>query len=212
MILDEIPMRKGDTMSYEQGNPESKASISIHQQNQIITCVSPGPVCPNVIGIKREIVVVKLRPVESCPHYRFFSRIFETLEKWQLQVDMCSTSPGRITLALGAAALQAIGNSYSVRNDMTSRDLMHDMQKLLPDDHIELFPHMAILSVVGHPGRRMSHLAGHILATMDTNDIPTVMISHDAAKLGIACAIAEQHTAKALRVFEQCLFRYSLTH
>nr|AEQ61516.1 LolA [Epichloe gansuensis] len=210
-MLDESPMRKGDAVSNDQGNPESNASISIHQQSQIITRVSPGPVCPNAIGIKREIVVVRLRPVESCPHYRFSCRVFETLEKWQLQVDMFSTSPGRMTLALGAAALQAIRDSCSVRNDVMSRDLMmHGMRKLLPDDHVELFPHMAIVSVVGHPSRRM---AGRIFATMDTNDIPTVMISHDAAKLGIiACAISEQYTAKALRVFEQCLCRYSLTH
>nr|Q7LML9.1 RecName: Full=Aspartate kinase-like protein lolA1; AltName: Full=Loline biosynthesis cluster 1 protein A [Epichloe uncinata]AAN32827.1 aspartokinase-like protein [Epichloe uncinata]AAV68706.1 LolA-1 [Epichloe uncinata] len=209
-MLDESPMRKGDSVSNDQSNPESNASVSIHQQNQIITCVSPGPVCPNAIEIKRDIVIVRLRPVESCPGYRFFRRVFETLEKWQLQVDMFSTSLGRITLALGAAALQAgISDSCSARNDMMSRDLMHGMQKLLPDDHIELFPHMAIISVVGHPSRRM---AGHIFATMDANDIPTVMISHDAARLGIACAISEQYTAKALCVFEQCLFRYSLTH
>nr|Q8J2J8.1 RecName: Full=Aspartate kinase-like protein lolA2; AltName: Full=Loline biosynthesis cluster 2 protein A [Epichloe uncinata]ABQ57525.1 LolA [Neotyphodium sp. PauTG-1]AGN92213.1 LolA [Epichloe coenophiala]AAN32828.1 aspartokinase-like protein [Epichloe uncinata]AAV68698.1 LolA-2 [Epichloe uncinata]AGN92227.1 LolA [Epichloe coenophiala] len=210
-MLDESPMRKGNSVSNDQGNPESNASVSIHQQNQIITCASPGPVCPNAIGIKRDIVVVRLRPVKSCPDYRFFRRVFETLEKWQLQVDMFSTSLGRITLALGAAALQAgIGDSCSARNDMMSRDLMHGMQKLLPDDHIlELFPHMAIISVVGHPSRR---IAGHIFATMDANDILTVMISHDAARLGIACVISEQHTAKALGVFEQCLFRYSLTH
>nr|AEQ61505.1 LolA [Epichloe brachyelytri] len=209
-MLDESPMRKGDAVSNDQGNPESNASIPIHQQNQIITRVSPGPVCPNAIEIKRDIVVVKLRPVESCPRYRFFCRVFEALEKWQLQVDMFSTSPGRITLALGAAALQAICDSYSVRNDMMSRDVVHCMRKMLPDDHIELFPHMAIILVVGHPSRRM---AGHIFATMDANDIPTVMISHDAAKLGmIACAIPEQYTAKALCVLEQCLFRSSLTH
>nr|AET25529.1 LolA [Epichloe glyceriae] len=204
-MLDESPMRKGDAVSSDQGSPESNASIPIHQQNQTMT------VCPSAIGIKRDIVVVRLRPGESCPDYRFFCLVLETLEKWQLRVGMFSTSPGRITLALGAAALRAVlGDPRSVRNDTMSQDLVRGMRKLLPGDHMELFPHMAIVSVVGHPSRRM---AGHIFATMDANDIPTVMISHDAAKLGmIACAISEQYTAKALCVFEQCLFRYSLTH
>jgi aspartokinase len=172
MMLDETPMRKGEAMSNDQGNPESTSTVLIPPQDQIIASIAPGPICPYVIGIKREIVVVKLRPVEICPRYRFFCRVFEALEKLQLQADMFSTSPGRITLALEPTALQAIGGSCSVTKDMMSRDLM---QKLLPDDYIELFPHMAIISVVGHPSRR---LAGHVFANMDAHDIPTVMISH----------------------------------
>ncbi|EGX43386.1 hypothetical protein AOL_s00215g122 [Orbilia oligospora ATCC 24927] len=141
---------------------------------------------PTAVTIKNKIVVLNIHSNRKSLSHGFFANIFSTLDKYQLVVDLISTSEVHVSMALHA----------EVREE-SMRDAIDDLRKY---GTVDVIRNMTILSLVGKHMRNMVGVAGRMFTTLAASDVNIEMISQGASEINISCVIDEKDATKALRV------------
>lgn len=146
---------------------------------------------PTAVTIKQNINILVVESDRKSVSHGFFAKVFATLDKWKLTVDLISTSEVHVSMAIHAevklAALRGVEEDLRKIGDVSrKRDL-------------------AILSLVGKQMKNLIGISGKMFSTLAQAGINIEMISQGASEINISCVIAEADGVKALSVIHQHL-------
>lgn len=128
---------------------------------------------PTAVTIKDSIIVINIHSNRKTISHGFLARIFGTLDRAGVVVDLISTSEVHVSMAL-----------QDFINKKQLDRLVRDLEKL---GHITVGRNMAILSLVGRQMRHMVGTAGKMFATLAEGNINIEMISQGASEINISC-------------------------
>ncbi|GJN92538.1 hypothetical protein Rhopal_005568-T1 [Rhodotorula paludigena] len=141
---------------------------------------------PTAITIKDTVVVLSVHSNRKTISHGFFARIFGTLDKHGIVVDLISTSEVHVSMAIHGEIRKSV-------LDRVVRDL-----KVVGE--ITLSRDMAILSLVGKHMKNMVGVAGKMFTTLAEGNVNIEMISQGASEINISCVIEERDAVKALNL------------
>ncbi|KAG9025248.1 Aspartokinase [Tulasnella sp. UAMH 9824] len=147
---------------------------------------------PTAVTIKDNIVVLNVNSNRKTISHGFLARIFGTLDKFGVSVDLISTSEVHVSMAIEA--------SIEKRN-------MHKLvTELKKSGTVSVHPEMAILSLVGKQMKHMVGIAGRMFSSLADGNVNIEMISQGASEINISCVIEAKDAVKALNIIHQnCL-------
>jgi aspartate kinase len=185
---------------------------------------------PTAVTTKRNIVVLNVHSNKRSLSYNFYAKLFTTLKKWRLSVDVISTSEVHISIALHSenAMLSGIGEEDM---QIVDQDLRGAIEELSEVGTVDIINGMAILSLVGKEMKDMVGIAGRMFSTLGDNNINIEMISQGefatiwrleryankrltvcvqpgASEINISCVIEEREADRALNVLHTHLFTF----
>ncbi|GAA6048829.1 hypothetical protein JCM3770_003642 [Rhodotorula araucariae] len=141
---------------------------------------------PTAITIKDTVVVLSVHSNRKTIAHGFFARIFGTLDKHGIVVDLISTSEVHVSLA--------------VHGEMRKSVLDRVVRDLKPVGEVSISRDMAILSLVGKHMKNMVGVAGKMFSTLAEGNVNIEMISQGASEINISCVIEERDAVKALNL------------
>ncbi|KAF8588204.1 aspartate kinase [Ramaria rubella] len=148
---------------------------------------------PTAVTIKEHILVLNVNSNRKSVSHGFLARIFGTLDRFGVVVDLISTSEVHVSMAIEEGGL----------SKKTLTRLVRELEKA---GSVSLHPDMAILSLVGHQMRNMVGIAGRMFATLAEGNVNIEMISQGASEINISCVIESRDAVKALNLIHQsCL-------
>lgn len=151
---------------------------------------------PTAVTTKNNIVVLNVHSNRKSLSHGFLKNIFSTLDKWQLAVDLISTSEVHVSMALHAEAgggQQRMGEA---------------IKELGKCGSVELIPNLAILSLVGKHMKQLIGIAGRMFTTLAEAGVNIEMISQGASEINISCVIRQEDALRAVNVLHTKLFTY----
>jgi aspartate kinase len=134
------------------------------------------PKRPTAVTVKHKILVINVHSNKRSLSHGFFAKIFSTLDKWRLSIDLISTSEVHVSMALHSEAplYDGVGeDDYRI----TNRDLESAIEELSSYGTVDIIPEMAILSLVGKQMKNMIGIAGKMFSTLGENNVNIEMIS-----------------------------------
>ncbi|KAM0789418.1 hypothetical protein ACM66B_000243 [Microbotryomycetes sp. NB124-2] len=151
---------------------------------------------PTAITIKDNILVLSVRSNRKTISHGFFARIFGTLDRYGVVVDLISTSEVHVSMALNgeirASTMDRIRKELQVVGEVSvNRD-------------------MAILSLVGKHMKNMVGIAGKMFSVLAEGNINIEMISQGASEINISSVIDGRDAVKALNLVHHKLLSASL--
>lgn len=162
-------------------------------RNRSFSCNSNGtlggdrPKRPTAVTIKPNILVLNVHSNKRTLSHGFFARIFDTLDRWRLSVDLISTSEVHVSMALhsasalvtngGAGSRTDDGNEGEHESEIVDADLRGAVAELTRYGSVDISDEMAILSLVGRQMRHMVGVAGRMFTVLGENNINIDMIS-----------------------------------
>lgn len=147
---------------------------------------------PTAVTIKDQILVLNIHSNRKTISHGFLARIFGTLDRAGVVVDLISTSEVHVSMAM-----QDFGNARRLER------LVRDLEKI---GEITVSHDMAILSLVGRNMRNAIGSASAMFGALARADINLDMISQGASEINISCVIANKDAVKALNVIhDSCL-------
>lgn len=154
---------------------------------------APGPAAqrrlPTAVTIKEDVIVLNVHSNRKTLSHSFFSRIFSTLDRHGVAVDLISTSEVHVSMAISGASLRR-----------PSRTLDLVCQELAPVGTVSVLRDMAILSLVGRQMRHMVGVAGKMFTTLAEGGINIEMISQGANEINISCVVHAKSALKSLNL------------
>ncbi|KAF2142880.1 uncharacterized protein K452DRAFT_317779 [Aplosporella prunicola CBS 121167] len=166
-----------------------------------------GPKRPTAVTIKRGIVVLNIHSNKRTRAPGFLRNIFSILDKWNMSVDLISSSEVHVSLVLHSESNML---SYDGREEYTiiDEDLKGCVIGLSEVGTIDLVPNMAIVSLVGKQLKNMLGISGRFFSVLGENNINIEMISQGASEINISCVINERDADRALNVVHTNLFTF----
>ncbi|KAK4689584.1 aspartate kinase, partial [Tremellales sp. Uapishka_1] len=147
---------------------------------------------PTAVTIKDSIIVLNIHSNRKTISHGFLARIFGTLDKSGVVVDLISTSEVHVSMAM---------QDFLNRKQLDR--LVHNLEKI---GDITISKDMAILSLVGTNMRHSVGSAGLMFSTLAKAEINIEMISQGASEINISCVIENKDAIKALNVIhDSCL-------
>jgi len=140
------------------------------------------------VTVKRDIVIVNIQSNRMMMAYGFMSKIFDIFNRYEIVIDLVSTSEVSVSLSLD--------NTQNL--EQAIRDL-----KLL--GAVSIRKGMAILSLVGEGMRNSVGTAGKMFSNLAEQGINIEVISQGASEINISCAIEDQYSDKALKAVHEML-------
>ncbi|KAK0537198.1 Aspartokinase [Tilletia horrida] len=162
----------------------------------------PGPTSalirrvPTAVTIKDNVIVLNVSSNRKTISHAFFSRIFGTLDRYGVVVDLISTSEVHVSMAIASGSLRP-------------RTLERVKSELDKVGTVSVLRDMAILSLVGSHMRHMIGVAGKMFATLGEGNINIEMISQGANEINISCVIHEKAALKALNLIHYSVLEMS---
>ncbi|WAR62076.1 hypothetical protein PtB15_14B170 [Puccinia triticina] len=148
---------------------------------------------PTAITIKEDIVVLNIHSNQKTISHGFFARIFGTLDKFGIAVDLISTSEVHVSMAI------MVNEIYRFKG-------FDRLVKELKDiGEVSVLNQMAILSLVGRKMKNMVGIAGKMFSTLAEGNVNIEMISQGASEINISCVISKQDSIKALNLVHDTL-------
>ncbi|KAE8249772.1 hypothetical protein A4X13_0g5084 [Tilletia indica] len=151
---------------------------------------------PTAVTIKDKVIVLNVSSNRKTISHAFFSRIFGTLDRYGVVVDLISTSEVHVSMAIAAASLRP-------------RTLDRVKSELDKVGTVSVLRDMAILSLVGSHMRHMIGVAGKMFATLGEGNVNIEMISQGANEINISCVIHEKSALKALNLIHYSVLEMS---
>ncbi|ORY33373.1 putative aspartate kinase [Naematelia encephala] len=147
---------------------------------------------PTAVTIKNEIIVLNIHSNRKTISHGFLARIFGTLDRSGVVVDLISTSEVHVSMAM---------QDFNSRTRLER--LLTDLRRI---GDVTLSRDMAILSLVGRNLRNAIGSAGLMFTSLAKAMINIEMISQGASEINISCVIENKDAMKALNVIhESCL-------
>lgn len=134
------------------------------------------PKRPTAVTVKHKILVINVHSNKRSLSHGFFAKIFSTLDKWRLSIDLISTSEVHVSMALHSDAPLYDGTGEDDFR-ITDRDLEGAIEELSSCGTVDILPEMAILSLVGKQMKNMMGIAGKMFSTLGENNVNIEMIS-----------------------------------
>lgn len=144
------------------------ASLSLEDQR---------PKRPTAITIKHNILIINIRSNKRSISHDFFTNIFKTLAKWELSVDLISTSEVNVSMALHFDSPLVTGGDDDEEKEIVHKGLRGAVGELMQYGAVDLMNDMAILSLVGRQMKHMTGIAGKMFLTLGENNVNIEMIS-----------------------------------
>ncbi|KAH0537830.1 hypothetical protein FGG08_005443 [Glutinoglossum americanum] len=166
------------------------------------------PKRPTAVTIKRQILVMNIHSNKRSLSHGFFAKIFSTLDKWRLSVDLIATSEVHVSMALHSESALLEGDIDSNQLKILDRDLHGAIAELRECGTVDIIPHMAILSLVGRQMKNMIGVAGKMFSTLGENNVNIEMISQGASEINISCVIEERDADRAINILHTNLFQF----
>jgi alanine transaminase len=147
---------------------------------------------PTAVTIKDDIIVLNIHSNRKTISHGFLARIFGTLDRAGVVVDLISTSEVHVSMAM-----------QDFLNPRRLDRLVKDLEKI---GDITVSRDMAILSLVGRNMRNAIGSASLMFSALARAHINLEMISQGASEINISCVIENKDSAKALNVIhDSCL-------
>lgn len=127
---------------------------------------------PTAVTIKEDVMVLNVHSNRKTISHSFFSRIFSTLDRHGVAVDLISTSEVHVSMAISATSLRR-----------PTRTLDAVCSELGVVGTVSVLREMAILSLVGRQMRHMVGVAGKMFTTLAEGGINIEMISQGANEI-----------------------------
>jgi aspartate kinase len=143
------------------------------------------PKRPTAVTIKHKILVLNVHSNKRSLSHGFFAKIFSTLDKWRLSVDLISTSEVHVSMALHSEAPLVTGGGDDEKM-IVDQDLRGAITELRQFGTVDIIDGMAILSLVGKQMKNMVGIAGKMFSTLGENNVNIEMISQ-----GMFCVIVK---------------------
>lgn len=118
---------------------------------------------PTAVTTKNSIVVLNVLSNRKSLSHGFLASIFSVLDKWELCMDLISTSEVHVSMALCSDA-----------HDHRLKGAIKELKKF---GDVEVKYNLTILSVVGKHMKRMIGIAGRIFSTLAEAKVNLEMIS-----------------------------------
>ncbi|KAI9786862.1 MAG: Aspartokinase [Geoglossum umbratile] len=166
------------------------------------------PKRPTAVTIKRQILVMNIHSNKRSLSHGFFAKIFSTLDKWRLSVDLIATSEVHVSMALHSESALLEGDIDSNQLKILDHDLHGAIAELREYGTVDIIPHMAILSLVGRQMKNMIGIAGKMFSTLGENNVNIEMISQGASEINISCVIEERDADRAINILHTNLFQF----
>jgi aspartate kinase len=134
------------------------------------------PKRPTAVTIKHKILIINVHSNKRSLSHGFFAKIFSTLDKWRLSIDLISTSEVHVSMALHSEAplYNGVGeDEYRIIN----KNLEAAIGELRSYGTVDIIPEMAILSLVGKQMKNMVGIAGKMFSTLGEHNVNIEMIS-----------------------------------
>ena len=131
---------------------------------------------PTAVTIKHNILVLNVHSNKRTLSHGFFAKIFSTLDKWRLSVDLISTSEVHVSMALHSESAVVSGGGEDEKR-ILDKDLQGAIEELRQFGTVDPIDGMAILSLVGKEMKHMIGVAGKMFSTLGENDVNIEMIS-----------------------------------
>ena len=134
------------------------------------------PKRPTAVTIKHNILVLNVHSNKRSLSHGFFAKIFSTLDKWRLSVDLISTSEVHVSMALHSESALVSGGGEDGKK-IVDKDLHGAILELEQFGSVDWIDGMAILSLVGKQMKHMVGVAGRMFSTLGENNVNIEMIS-----------------------------------
>ena len=134
------------------------------------------PKRPTAVTVKHKILVINVHSNKRSLSHGFFAKIFSTLDKWRLSIDLISTSEVHVSMALHSEAPLYDGDGEDEFR-IINKDLEDAVSELRNYGTVDIIPEMAILSLVGKQMKNMIGIAGKMFSTLGENNVNIEMIS-----------------------------------
>ena len=142
------------------------------------------------VTIKRDVTLVNIHSNRMLMAYGFMSRVFEIFAKYELIIDLTSTSEVNISLTLDE-----------------DENLKYALPELKKIGNVIEKQNMAIISLIGVGMRNFVGIASEMLTRLAEHDINIEVISQGASEINISCVIADRQANKALRAVHEMLVK-----
>ena len=136
---------------------------------------SERPKRPTALTIKHKILVINVHSNKRTLSHGFFAKIFSTLDKWRLCIDLISTSEVHVSMALHSESALVTGTDDE--RELVDSDLRGAIEELRGYGKVDIMDDMAILSLVGKQMKNMVGIAGKMFSTLGENNVNIEMIS-----------------------------------
>ncbi|KAG8989350.1 Aspartokinase [Tulasnella sp. JGI-2019a] len=147
---------------------------------------------PTAVTIKDHIVVINVNSNRKTISHGFLAKIFGTLDRFGVSVDLISTSEVHVSMA--------------IEDTIGKKAMERLVRELRNSGTVTAHPDMAILSLVGKQMKHMVGIAGRMFSTLAEGNVNIEMISQGASEINISCVIEGRDSTKALNIIHQsCL-------
>ncbi|KAJ1586145.1 hypothetical protein NDA12_005292 [Ustilago hordei] len=150
---------------------------------------------PTAVTIKDNVLVLNVHSNRKTVSHGFFAKIFGTLDKYGVVVDLISTSEVHVSMAMAAGL-----------RPRTLEKVKADLQKV---GTVSVLKDMAILSLVGKHMRNMVGVAGRMFTVLAEGNVNIEMISQGASEINISCVLHEKLAVKALNLIHYSVLEVS---
>jgi len=159
---------------------------------------------PTAVTIKDSIVIINIHSNRKTISHGFLARIFGTLDKFGVIVDLISTSEVHVSMAIHASLMRRdidkmvkeLRKSGTVRHSSVASALRRECRAPPPFPRMTLIRQlplqvtvlkdMAILSLVGRL-QNMVGISGRMFTTLAEGNVNIEMISQGASEINISC-------------------------
>ncbi|KAH8598006.1 Aspartate/glutamate/uridylate kinase [Bisporella sp. PMI_857] len=153
------------------------------------------PKRPTAVTSKDNITVLNVHSNRRSKSHGFLRKVYTTLDKWKINVDLISTSEVHVSMAI---------HSPSV----TDADLLGCKEELQECGEVSIINKMSILSLVGAEMKNMVGIAGRMFSTLGEHNVNIEMISQGASEINISCVIDAYEATRAMNILHTNLFTF----
>jgi aspartate kinase len=150
--------------------------------------LATGESLGTAVTVKRDVSLVNINSNRMLMSYGFMSKVFDVFNKYEIVIDLLSTSEVNISMTLA---------------DNPNLDLA--VQELKKLGEVTVNKGMAIISLVGQRMRHQTGIAAKMFSKLAAQGINIEAISQGASEINISCAIKDIQSDKALRAVHQML-------
>eukprot|EP01126_Amoeba_proteus_P056020 TRINITY_DN6998_c0_g1_i25.p1 TRINITY_DN6998_c0_g1~~TRINITY_DN6998_c0_g1_i25.p1 ORF type:complete len:453 (-),score=96.99 TRINITY_DN6998_c0_g1_i25:247-1605(-) len=139
---------------------------------------------PTALTVKKGICVINVQSNRKMGSFGFMAKMFKILKKYQIVVDLITTSEAHVSIAFSA----------TLHNENTLKAALQGFVLL---GKVHLIRGLAIVSLVSEKTKQMIDMAGKMFSVLGDQGIGIEMISQGASKINVSCVVSESMADRA---------------
>ncbi|KNE54603.1 aspartate kinase [Allomyces macrogynus ATCC 38327] len=153
------------------------------------------PRCPTAVTVKDNITVINVRSNRKCRSHGFLSRVLALVDKYDMAVDLITTSEVHVSLAV---PVDPSHPTVTVGAHRVPKPLARFVGGLVHLGTVQVQPQQAILSLVGREMRNTVGVSAKLFGVLAMHGINVEMISQGASEITLSCVVAQHLSRTAL--------------